>query len=116
MLTGIASTVVVWLLDQADVFSVKDEKRMMRVKEIFELRIETIKKNTDIFEKASLETLTKQKLQFRKIADNMNHSIEKNLPVNETVYQMADFMQINLKVKSTDDFLYLLSTNEKIVI
>lgn len=116
MLTGIATTVVVWLLDQADIFSVKDEKRMMRVKEIFELRIEAIKKNTDIFEKASLETLAKQKLQFRKIADDMGQAIDNNLPVNDTVYQMADFMKIDLKVKSTDDFLELLKTNEKIVI
>lgn len=116
MLTGIATTVVVWLLDQADIFSVKDEKRMMRVKEIFELRIEAIKKNTDIFEKASLEALAKQKLQFRKIADDMIYAIDNNLPVNETVYQMADFMKIDLKVKSTDDFLHLLSTNEKLAI
>ena len=56
MLTGIASTLVVWLLDQMDLFSVKGEKRLARVKEIFELRIETIKKNTDIFEKTSIES------------------------------------------------------------
>ena len=75
--------------------------------DIFELRIEAIKKNSDIFEKASLEALAKQKLQFRKIADNTSHAIDNNLPVNETVYQMADFMNIDLKVKSTDDFLHL---------
>jgi len=55
MLTGIASTVVVWLLDEADLFSVKDEQRLARVKEIFTLRVENIKKNTDIFEHEALE-------------------------------------------------------------
>lgn len=116
ILTGIASTVVVWLIEQADLFSVKDEKRMMRIKEIFELRVETIKKNTDIFENASLETLAKQKLQFRKISEDMNNAMENNLNVNNAIYQMADFMQIDLKVKSTNDFLHLLNTNEKLVI
>lgn len=116
ILTGIASTVVVWLIEQADLFSVKDEKRLMRIKEIFELRVETIKKNTDIFENASLETLAKQKLQFRKISEDMNNAIENNLNVNNSIYQMADFMQIDLKVKSTNDFLHLLNTNEKLVI
>lgn len=116
ILSGLATTLAVWLLDQIDLFSVKDEKRMMRVKEIFELRIEAIKKNTDIFEKASLEALAKQKLQFRKIADDMSNAIDNNLPVNDTVHQMADFMKIDLKVKSTDDFLHLLSTNEKLAI
>lgn len=116
ILSGLASTLVIWLLDQIDLFSVKDEKRLARVKEIFQLRIENIKKNTDIFEKVSLEVLAKQKLQFKKVVENMNHAIDNNLDVNDSVYQMADFMQINLKVKSTDDFLYLLNTNDKLTI
>lgn len=116
LLSGLATTLVVWLLDQIDIFSVKDEKRLARVKEIFELRIETIKKNTDIFEQASMEVLTKQKLQFRRIVENLNQSIKNNRSVNDEVYQMADFMRIDLKIKSTDQFLQFLSTNEKITI
>lgn len=116
ILSGFATTLVIWFLDQIDIFSVKDEKRMMRIKEIFELRVETIKKNTDIFESASLETLAKQKLQFKKISENMNKAIKDKLNVNDSIYQMADFMQIDLKVKSTNDFLHLLNTNEKLVI
>ncbi|MEA2019707.1 MAG: DNA repair protein [Campylobacterota bacterium] len=114
MLTGIASTVVVWLLDQADLFSAKDEKRLARVKEVFALRIENIKNNTDIFEKESLEVLAKQKLQFKKIMDNMNHAIDNNLNVNDSVYEMASFMQIDLKVKSTDDFMQMLIQNKRL--
>lgn len=116
ILTGIASTVVVWLIEQADFFSVKNEKRMMRIKEIFELRVESIKKNTDIFESASLETLAKQKLQFKRLSENMSKAIDNNLNVNDSIYQMANFMQIDLKVKSTNDFLHLLNTSDKLVI
>lgn len=116
ILTGITSTIVVWLIDQADLFSVKVEKRLMRVKEIFELRIETIKNNTDIFEKISIETLAKQKLQFKNIISNMNFAIENNHDINRSVYELADFMKIDLKVKSTDEFLNLLSNSEKLEI
>lgn len=116
MLTGIASTVIVWLIDQADLFSAKAEKRLIRVKEVFDLRIETIKKNTDIFEKTSIEVLAKQKLQFKKIASNMQQAIENNLNVNDSVYQMANFMHIDLQAKSTDEFLNMLSTKKQLVI
>lgn len=114
MLTGIASTLVVWLLDQIDLFSVKGEKRLARVKEIFELRIETIKQNTDIFEKTSIEILAKQKLQFKNIMANMNTAIDNNQNINQSVYELADFMKIDLKVKSTDEFLNLLSNNREL--
>lgn len=116
ILSGLATTLLVWLLDQIDIFSVKGEKRLMRVKEIFELRIEAIKKNTDIFEKTSIEVLAKQKLQFKKIASNMHHAIENNLNVNDSVYEMANFMHIDLQAKSTDEFLTLLSTKKQLVI
>jgi hypothetical protein len=116
MLTGVASTIVVWLLYQADILSVKDEKRMLRVKEIFQLRVQAIKENTDVFEKSSIETLTKQKLQFKKIASEMNFAITQNLNVNTSVSNMADFMGIELNVKSTNKFLYLLETNKELYI
>lgn len=114
ILSGLASTLVVWLLDQIDLFSVKGEKRLERVKEIFELRIETIKQNTDIFEKTSIEILAKQKLQFKNIMANMNTAIDNNQNINQSVYELADFMKIDLKVKSTDEFLNLLSNNREL--
>lgn len=114
MLTGIATTIIVWLLDQADIFSVKDEKRTLRVKEIFQLRVQVIKENTDIFEKASIEVLTKQKLQFKKIVSEMNSAIAQNLDINTSVGNMADFMSIELTVKSTNQFLHLLETNKQL--
>ena len=116
ILTGIATTIVVWLLDQADIFSVKDEKRMLRVKEIFELRVRAIKENTDIFEKASIEILAKQKLQFKKIVSEMNTAIAQNLNINTSVGNIADFMGIELNVKSTNQFLDLLETNKQLTI
>ncbi len=116
IVSGIATTLVVWVLDEIDLFSVKDEKRLARVKEIFALRIEAIKQNTDIFEKQSLEILAKQKMQFEMIASRLSQGIEKNEDVNSYVMQMADFMQVDLEIKSTNDFMELLRNNEKVVI
>lgn len=116
ILSGIATTLVVWLLDEIDLFSVKGEKRLARVKEIFELRIETIKQNTDIFEKTSIEVLAKQKLQFKNIIGNMNIALESNQDINSSIYEMANFMKIDLKVKTTDDFLDLLSKSKNLMI
>jgi len=116
MLTGIASTVVVWLLDEADLFSVKDEQRLARVKEIFTLRVENIKKNTDIFEHEALEALAKQKLQFSNILETMNKNIDAGKSVNDSVYDLANFMDIDLQVKNTDDFISMLQNNKSITI
>ncbi|WP_373002036.1 hypothetical protein [Sulfurimonas sp.] len=112
IISGLLTTLVVWLLDQIDLFSVKDEKRLARVKEIFQLRIENIKKNTDIFKKESLEILAKQKLQFTKIVEDMDNAIDGNIDVNSSVYKMADFMNIDLKVKSDDNFIAMLQTQK----
>jgi len=109
MFTGIASSVVVWMLDQADLFSVKDEMRAKRIGEIFDARIQQVKENTDAFETASIEKLAKDKLQFRSITEKMNNAIDNKQNVNDSVYDLADFMKIDLKIKSTDDFMDLLA-------
>ncbi|GGP44366.1 DNA repair protein [Shewanella saliphila] len=114
MFTGIASTVVVWLLDKMDLFSVKDEKRAARVKEIFEFRIRQIKQNTDAFEAAALQTLTQQKLQFRRMAEQMSLAIDSDQNVNASVYAMADFMKVDLEINTTDDFMALLVAQDRI--
>jgi len=108
LLSGVASTIVVWGLDKFDLFSVKDEVRAKRVGEVFDLRIQQIKENTDAFEAASIEKLAKDKLKFRSITENMSKAIESKSNVNDSVYDMADFMKIDLKIKSTDDFMALL--------
>lgn len=116
ILTGIASTVVVWLLDKMDLFSVQDEKRAARVKEIFDMRIRQIKENTDAFETAALQTLTNNKLRFRQISESMSQAIENDNNVNSSVYAMAEFMQIELKISTTDDFMHLLDSQEPLVV
>ena len=64
MLSGIASTLFMLLLDQIDLFSVKAEKRRQRIEEIFDERIQDIKNATQTFNTAAIEALQTQKQQF----------------------------------------------------
>jgi hypothetical protein len=111
LLSGVASTIVVYLLDKVDLFSVKAELRTKRVKEVFEMRIQQIKENTDAFEHASIEALAKHKLQFRILAERLTKSIDGDKNVNADVEGVAEFMKVDLKIKSTDDFWALLENN-----
>lgn len=114
ILSGIATTMVVWLLNEIDIFSVKSEKRMKRIEEIFSIRIKIIKENTNIFETASIEHLAKTRMQFHRIANNIKYAVSNNMDANSSVYELASFMGINLSIKSTNEFLALLETENSI--
>lgn len=116
MVSGIGSTMVVWLIDQADVFSNKAELRTKRIKEIFELRIQQIKENTDAFEHAAIEKLANDKLQFRQLSEKLVAAIAGNRDVNKEVSDIAEFMQVDLKIKSNNDFLALLEESKTLEI
>ncbi|EJE8549041.1 DNA repair protein [Vibrio vulnificus] len=116
MVSGIGSTIVVWLLEQADIFSNKAELRTKRVKEVFEMRIQQIKENTDAFEQAAIAKLAQDKLQFRKLTESLNDAIENNRDVNKEVENVAKFLNIELDMTSNDDFFALLENNHTLVI
>ncbi|MCT7646018.1 hypothetical protein [Aliarcobacter butzleri] len=46
----------------------------------------------------------------------MNNAIDNNQNINQSVYELADFMKIDLKAKSTDEFLNLLSNSKNSII
>lgn len=116
MLTGIASTIVVWLIDKADFFSTKIERRTSRVKEVFELRIKQIKENTDAFETTAIEQIVKDRIKQRKLSEAINEAIENGKDVNQSIFDMADFIKIELKIKSTDEFLEMLKIQNSLEI
>lgn len=116
MLSGIASTFVVYLLDKLDLFSAKAEVRNNRINEIFDMRIQQIKENTDAFEAASIEKLAKDRLQFQAFSEQLNNDILSGKDPNSSVTNIADFMKVDLKIKSTEDFMQLLANNKTLEI
>ena len=115
-LGGIASSIVVYLLDKADLFSVKAELRSKRVEEIFSHRIEQIKLNTDAFTAESIRKLAEDRLRFKAINERISAAIEEDADVNPSVYALADHFKIKLDIRNTDQFLNLLKNSEALVV
>jgi hypothetical protein len=116
IMSGVASTLVVYLIDKLDLFSVKHEKRSKLVAEIFQERIATIKKNTDAFNAASVQELAAQKVAFKKLYESFESGIDSDLDVTGSVNSIADFMHIDLKIRDTESFLETLKREKVLVI
>lgn len=116
IMSGVASTLVVYLIDKVDLFSVKYEKRSKLVAEIFQERIATIKKNTDAFNAASVQELANQKVAFKKLYEDLEAGIDNDVDVTGNVNSIADFMHIDLKIRDTESFLDTLKRENILVI
>ncbi len=116
IMSGVASTLVVYLVDKLDLFSVKHEKRSKLVAEIFQERIATIKKNTDAFNASSVQELAAQKVAFKKLYEDFESGIDNDFDVTSNVSSIADFMKIDLKIRDTESFLDTLKREKVLVI
>lgn len=107
MLSGIASALFMLLLDKVDLFSVKAEKRRMRIEEIFDERIKDICEATKAFDTAAIETMRKQRLQFSAIEKNIRKGIEGNNidVINTGIFQLTNFMQVDLGYRNQTEFV-----------
>ncbi len=116
IMSGVASTLVVYLIDKIDLFSVKHEKRSKLVAEIFQERISTIKKNTDAFNAASVQELAAHKVAFKKLYEDFESGIDNDFDVTSNVNSIADFMKVDLKIRDTESFLDILKREKVLVI
>ena len=107
MLSGIASTLFMLLLDQIDLFSVKAEKRRQRIEEIFDERIQDIKNATQTFNTAAIEALQTQKQQFAAFKKSINKGLGKNNidEINSSLFNLASFMKVDLGYKNQSEFV-----------
>uniref|UniRef100_UPI004027A7DF hypothetical protein n=1 Tax=Lachnospira eligens TaxID=39485 RepID=UPI004027A7DF len=98
MLSGIASALFMYILNKADLFSTKAERRYERVKEIFDERIKDVQEATELFDRVALETMKEQRLQFESIQEEINTGLESNDidSINTGLYKLADFMKVDL--------------------
>jgi len=107
MLSGIASTLFMLLLDKIDLFNVKPEKRRNRIEEIFDERIKDIHDAEEAFDAAAIETMRSQKLQFLRIEKNINDGIQNNniSSINSGLFELASFMNVDLGYKNQEEFV-----------
>ena len=106
MLSGIASALFMYILNKADLFSTKAERRYERVKEIFDERIKDVQEATELFDRVALETMKEQRLQFESIQDSINTGL----------YKLADFMKVDLPYSNTKEFCDYMDSEEVLVL
>ena len=118
MLSGIASALFMYILNKADLFSTKAEKRYERVKEIFDERIKDVQEATELFDRVALETMKEQRLQFESIQEEINTGLESNDidSINTGLYKLADFMKVDLPYSNTKEFCDYMDSVEVLVL
>ncbi len=111
-ISGVASALFLYLMDQLDLFSVKAEKRHARIEEIFDARINDIRTARDTFNEAALETMREQRVRFDTIIAEINAAIEGDniVGINNSLYKMADLMNVNLPYSNTKEFVAYFDT------
>lgn len=118
MLSGIASALFMYILNKADLFSTKAERRYERVKEIFDERIKDVQEATELFDRVALETMKEQRLQFESIQEEINTGLESNDidSINTGLYKLADFMKVDLPYSNTKEFCDYMDSEEVLVL
>ena len=118
MLLGIASALFMYILNKADLFSTKAERRYERVKEIFDERIKDVQEATELFDRVALETMKEQRLQFESIQEEINTGLESNDidSINTGLYKLADFMKVDLPYSNTKEFCDYMDSEEVLVL
>lgn len=98
MLTGLASILLFYALDKADLFNVKEEERKKRVREIFADRIKDIKEATKEMNEKTMEIIKQQKIKFNKLLEDFDNAALQNdyNQLNEIVIKQAVLLGINL--------------------
>ena len=106
MLSGIASALFMYLLNKADLFSVKAEKRRDRIIEIFNERIADINEAAQEFDSTATDILESQRKEFETINSSIKDSMEADHinGINAGLYQMANFMNVELEYSDTEEF------------
>lgn len=116
MLSGIASALFMYLLNKADIFSVQAQKRHDRIIEIFDERIKDIDEAAENCNVVAIETFKRQREQFEQINEQIQDGFNSNHidTINAGLYQMADFMQVELPYSNTDEFCDYMDSEEAI--
>lgn len=114
ILSGIASALFMFLLDKADLFSAKAEKRKNRIEEIFDKRIKDIENATNNFNIVAIETLKKQRIEFDTINSEIVNGLNNNNinNINNGLDKMAEFFDVKLPYNNLDEFVDYFDSDE----
>lgn len=113
MLSGIASTLFMYILNKMDLFSLNAEKRKERIVDIFNERISDINDAAEKFNYVAIDTLKRQREEFETICSMIKEKMVANniIGINDGLYKMAELMNVELEYSNTEEFCdYMDST------
>ena len=113
LLSGIAGALLMYALDQIDLFSVKSERRRNRIYEIFDARINDTKAAAEHLDFVAIETLRRQRIGFENISNVIEVGVENDniATINKGFYQMAEFFRVELPYSNTEEFCCYMDSN-----
>lgn len=94
LFSGLASILLFYALDKADLFNVKKDKREQRLNEVFEMRIAEIKENTSSFENVACEAIKNSYLKSREILTQIRLAAEQD-----------DYGSLNIALQQYHEFM-----------
>lgn len=105
ILSGLASVLLFYALDKADLFNVKEEKRKSRIKELFDERINDIREKTNNMSDAVAEVIKKQQLEFMKSMSCLNDAVALGnyTLAYDALVQQAKILGVSLPYNSIEE-------------
>ena len=118
MFSGMASALFMYLLDKADLFSVKAERREARIKEIFELRKQELMENTRIFDAEVRNAMRRQRIAYEKLQMSMDSALEEKdfSKASQVLDGFAEFFQVEIPYNDTESFIKYIKGQKVITI
>ena len=106
LLSGLASALMFYALDKADLFNVKANLRNQRIDEIFSERIKSIERNTHEFDSVATEALKNQIIEFNTLMSSLKSSLSSNdlSNINSHLLELSQFLGLNLGYTNQKEF------------
>lgn len=116
MLSGIVSALFMCILDRADLFDVKDERRNARLKEVFEARVADMRADAANFSAAVNARLIEDRKRFDALDSSINAALDRQdiNCVDGALSGMADLFEVALPYKDSQSFVKYWKSQSKI--
>ena len=116
MLSGIVSAIFMCLLDRADLFNVRDERRNARIKEVFAARVADMRADVANFSIAVNARLIADRSKYLELDRAVTDAIDSSdvRAVDTALSGIADFFEVVLPYKDSQSFVRYWKSQTKI--
>ena len=103
LLSGLASILLFYALDSADLFNVKEEKRKQRIKEVFEMRIQDVKEKTSILTDSAAEAIRNNYIKSNSLLHDIKASADDD-----------NYLELNKKLEEYSRLLFPMNKRNEL--